>query len=433
MRSVACSSQRPRILLGAYACQPNWGSESFVGWNRAVQASRFGQVDVILHAYAKEVAAIEAAVERDGLADSIRFHVLDDTPLERALQRVPGGFYPSYRLWQRRAYRLAQRLHAEAPFDLVHQATFCGYREPGELWKLDVPFVWGPVGGTQDTPAAFLDSAGPQMAVTERVRTALNGVQLRGGRVRRAAEAADVLLAANSTGKRDLERVLGVTVRQHLETGTGEVGSPKRWADRKPGPFRLLWAGVLNPTKGLHLMLGALEQLRAGALGGGPEVELIVVGDGPEASLLTDVPGVDWRGWIPRDDLLNLYADVDGFAFTSLRDTSGNVMLEALSAGLPVIYLDHQGAADVCSVECGLPVPVTTPDEVVQDLARAVTTLATQAPLYDRLSRGAIEQARALSWQANGDVVNALYAQVLGLDADTDAREGTREALLAEA
>jgi glycosyltransferase involved in cell wall biosynthesis len=409
-------TSRPRLLLGAYTCNPTLGSEPFVGWNRVAQAARFGDVDVILCAEPGELELLAEAVESEGIAGRVRFHNVPHTAAERAFQRVPGGFYPTYRRWQRRAFRLAHRLHAERPFDLAHQVTFCGYREPGDLWRLDAPFVWGPVGGTQNTPAAFLDIGSRSMAVTERVRTVLNGIQLRGRRVRRAAEAAEVLLAANSTGKRDLERATGATVRQLLETGTDGVGEAKRWADREPGPFRLLWAGQLIPTKGLRLALAALADLREAARHGGPEVELIVVGDGPERDLLTGVPDVDWRGWMPRAELIELYAHADAFAFTSLRDTSGNVMLEALSAGLPVIYLDHQGAADVCSPSCGRPIPVTSPDEVIRYLVEAVTALASDPVGYDRRSRGAIARARELCWRANGDAVNALYAEVLGLD-----------------
>ena len=52
------------------------------------------------------------------------------------------------------------RLHQQLRFNLVHQATFCGFREPGFLWKLDAPFLWGPIGGTQNYPWRFLGEAG---------------------------------------------------------------------------------------------------------------------------------------------------------------------------------------------------------------------------------------------------------------------------------
>ena len=417
----AAETGRPRVLLGVFSCHPDNGSEQTVGWNRIVEATRFGEVEAITHVE-DNVEAVRRALDRDALA-GVRVHFLPLSRAERALLRAPGTYYAGYRLWHRRALRLAEQLHAERPFDVVHQATLCGYREPGELWRLGVPFVWGPVGGTQNTPAAYLRYGGPRMTLREGLRSALNKLQLRTSRrVRHAARHAAAVLVANSTGRADFAQALGVEATQQLETGVRDIGRPKRWADRAPGPFRLLWAGDVVQRKGIRLALDALAVLRAPVAEGGRglDVKLIVVGDGADRDVLPSADGVDWRGWIPRADLLALYHRSDALAFTSLRDTSGNVMLEALAAGLPVVYLDHQGARDMGSAACGIPVEVSTPAASVAGLIDGVASLATDPSLYDRLSAGAIARAHALSWRANGDAVNAIYARLSGQPAEPE-------------
>ena len=302
-------------------------------------------------------------------------------------------------------------MHRRMPFDLAHQVNLCGFREPGDLWKLGVPFVWGPVGGTQNTPPAFLRYGGARMAVREGLRGLANDVQLRlSRRVRRAAAAADVVLAANADGRRHIEDALGVRVQQLLETGVRAVGEPRRWLDRAPGPLRVLWAGELVQRKGLRVVLDAVDAVRRR---GGPAIELILVGDGPARAAAEGREGVDVRGWIPRAELFDLYERVDVLAFTSLRDTSGNVMLEGLAAGLPTVFLDHQGPAAIGSAACGVPVPVTTPERAVAGVAQALEALATDPARYDALSLGAIRRAEELHWQRNGDVVNGIYADLL--------------------
>ncbi len=77
-------------------------------------------------------------------------------------------------MWHRRAYRFALELSGEIQFDLVHQSTMCGFREPGRLWKLDAPFIWGPVGGTQNYPWRFLPQAGFTGALKEGARNIVN-------------------------------------------------------------------------------------------------------------------------------------------------------------------------------------------------------------------------------------------------------------------
>src|SRR5207302_8732370 len=102
---------------------------------------------------------------------------------------------------------------------------------------------------------------------------------------------------------------------------------------------------------------------------------------------------IQWMGWLPHAEALRQYEWADVLAFTSLRDTSGNVVLEALAAGVPVICLDHQGVHDIVTPACGIKVPVTTPRQVIAGLGQAVMALARDPKLGERLSEGARERA----------------------------------------
>ena len=53
---------------------------------------------------------------------------------------------------------LARELDARIDFDVVHQVTGTGFREPGHLWKLGKPFVWGPIGGLQFFPLRLFNA-----------------------------------------------------------------------------------------------------------------------------------------------------------------------------------------------------------------------------------------------------------------------------------
>jgi peptidoglycan/xylan/chitin deacetylase (PgdA/CDA1 family) len=116
---------------------------------------------------------------------------------------------------------------------------------------------------------------------------------------------------------------------------------------------------------------------------------------------------------LPHDEALRHYQWADAFVFTSLRDTTGTVVLEALGAGLPVVCLDHQGAHDVVTAECGVKIPVRTPRQVVEDLAQAITRLAQAPAQRQRLGQGAMERARQYLWSRQGERVAAVYEEVL--------------------
>jgi glycosyltransferase involved in cell wall biosynthesis len=125
----------------------------------------------------------------------------------------------------------------------------------------------------------------------------------------------------------------------------------------------LLWVGRLFPHKALGIAFEALAQL--------PEesaVQLTVVGDGPERDRLmakAHALGVSarivWLGQVPWTRAIDAMDTAHALVFTSLRDSSGAQLLEAMARGLPVITLDHQGAADHVPDDAGIKIPVTTP------------------------------------------------------------------------
>jgi len=74
----------------------------------------------------------------------------------------------------------------------------------------------------------------------------------------------------------------------------------------------------------------------------------VVVGDGPmRPALMRAFPDAHFLGLLPREKLAEAYAAADVFVFPSVTDTFGNVMLEALSSGLPVAAFPVTGPRDI--------------------------------------------------------------------------------------
>lgn len=399
----------------AYACAPGWGSEPGIGWNWALQAAQRYDTWVIVEGV-KYGPPVKQYLEQHGPIPGLTFLFLPRDGWIRKIGSVPGLSYLSYNLWHRRALKYARQLHQEIQFDLVHQVTFCGYREPGYLWKLGIPFVWGPVGGTQNYPWRFLPVAGFRGALSETLRTTLNWVQLHWSpRIGRAVRSATALLAANTTIERDFARAQGRTPEILLETGVRQQQLREPEPAASNGPVRLLWSGDLSPWKALPLLLRALA-----ALPDDVPYKLTILGKGPLqgswqrlAKRLGLSEHITWKGWVPYEDALKQYAGADLFVFTSLRDTTGNVVLEALANGVPVIGLNHQGVRDVVTPECGVKIPVTTPNHVVGEISRAITELARDPDRRSRLARGALDRARYYLWSEQGKRMAAVYRRAL--------------------
>jgi glycosyltransferase involved in cell wall biosynthesis len=120
---------------------------------------------------------------------------------------------------------------------------------------------------------------------------------------------------------------------------------------------------------------------------------------------------VEFRDFVSRDELLNLYRSMDCFMFPSLHDSSGNVVLEAMSRGVPVVCLNLGGPPTFVDSTCGRVVSVAGRDErrVVEGLADAVLELASSPSLLEDLSKGALLRATNLNWKAQ---VERSYEQI---------------------
>jgi glycosyltransferase involved in cell wall biosynthesis len=406
---------RARVLQIAFICDPDYSMESRIGWWRAVHAARAYDVTV-LYFDGREPDELAERAKAAGVEGHVRFvRVLHGT-LGSLLCCTATTYYLGYRLWHQTAFELARRMHHSAPFDLVHQTTFCGYREPGLGWRLGVPFVWGPVGGTQSFPTAFLGHLAIKDAWIELCRNAINAFQLRfSARVRAAARRASVLLTATRKAQADLKQALGVDSTVVLETAIDTPVAPPRPMRPASEPLRILWSGRLRAWKTLPLLFDALAKLPEDV-----DFRVRVLGEGPmegawrrHAERRGIASRVEWVGWGPYRETLHHYRWADCFAFTSMRDTSGTGLIEALAAGAPLVTVDHQGAADIVTDDCGLRASVESPAIAVAALADAIERLARDRELLHRLSRGATARAADFLWERQAKPLLGWYSNCL--------------------
>jgi glycosyltransferase involved in cell wall biosynthesis len=117
--------------------------------------------------------------------------------------------------------------------------------------------------------------------------------------------------------------------------------------------------------------------------------------------------------WPTYAETLPHYDWADVFAFTSLRDTSGTGLLEALATACPIVSVNHQGAADIVDKTCGILVPVENQEVAVHGFADAIISLHRSPELCKQLSDGALERAQQYRWDSRLDWTRSLYEKVL--------------------
>lgn len=396
------SSARPlRILVVAYACNPRSGSEHAVGWGFIRALSEKHQLVVITEEEKCKVDVEAWLAEHPKYKAHLEFHFIRKQR-SRLLRRIwPPSYYFFYRKWHLAAYALAQFLNSQHRFDLVHQLTMVGYREPGYLWKLGIPFVWGPIGGMGRFPSRFMSSLGLYGAMYYTAYNLINAWQERfSSRARHAARTAGAaLVAATPDDQAGTQKYWAQASHLMAEVGLPEVGHvvPTRRAHGEP--LRIVWSGLHIARKALPLGLRGLAKLprhvhwRLDVLGQGPLTEKWA----RQAEELGIAKQCHFHGWVERDAALKIMAGGHVMLITSLRDLTSTVTVEALAQGMPVVCLDHCGFSAAIDDSCGIKVPVTTPAGVVTGLRDALLALDDESRRL-RLSEGALARARNYAW-----------------------------------
>lgn len=398
-----------RILLSAYACEPDKGSEPGIGWHWAIEIARLGH-EVHILTRANNVAAVARGLaSMRGLP--LFVHGFDLPRSLRWWKRGQRGLRSYYLLWQWGAYRRARALHRAFSFDLVHHITLGVFRHPSFMGRLGIPFVFGPVGGGEYAPPALLNSLPLRGRIAERLRSLANRLALADPLVRGTLRRA-VLVCCNTpeTLAQLPHGLLSKCICVHDVAVDPEslaaalAPAPDAIPAPDAGP-RFFFAGRLLYWKGINLALHALAQLRTQQ----PGARLTLAGTGRDrawlerrARSLGVHDAVDWLGWVPRSELLGLYARHTAFVFPSLHDSGGTVVMEAMAQGLPVICLDLGGPGAILPADCGVKISARgrTEDDVVADLAAAMLNLATDSSLQGRLAANALAAARRMTWSA---------------------------------
>jgi glycosyltransferase involved in cell wall biosynthesis len=168
------------------------------------------------------------------------------------------------------------------------------------------------------------------------------------------------------------------------------------------------YVGRLAIEKGLDVALAAMHKL-AGATN--PKIVFALAGDGPYADYCrANAPaGTHFTGRIEGDTLSAFFASADLFIFPSTTDTFGNVLLEAMASGLPVIGADVGPTRELLAGGGGVTVAPGDADALVG----AIRSLAADPARRRELATAGIASAAQASWDEIFDGLIADYHRVI--------------------
>jgi len=402
-----------KILYIAYSCMPNKGSEEKIGWNIPLEASKTNEVFVLTKEEHRK--AINEYVSENKI-DNIKFYFCDIPVVYKKLFK---GVAYSMRLnfWHKNAYSLVEEICRTENIEIVHQITPIEFRSIGRYAEIpNIKFICGPLGGGEFLPDGLRCYAKGNLFV-EWMREKLNKNALKKYEKTNKLSACSYIMFANRETKKYLaELTVGVPQRLFFDNGIdeGEFSDKSSNADGKTMVF--LVAGRLAYRKGHAFLLDALERLPEGV-----DYQVRIVGEGPEREKIQKkcrnskfADKVVFTGRIPFSEMEKEYKNADVFIMPSIRETTGAVLLEAMSKGLPVITIDRFGGPVLFDSDSGWLYSGENREEFIKRLSDIIIECISNPELVKVRGDVAREKAKQHLWKNKIEVYNAVYKEVIG-------------------
>lgn len=421
-----------RILLIAELANPDWVSVPLEGYCLYEALSRVADVHLVTQVRNEENLR-KAGVAADW------FTALDNRSVEQPLYRAaaflrgtkdPGGvgqtintalstfayYWFEVMLWRRFGGRIRAR-----EFDVVHRLTPLSPTIPSVIApgcaKAGVPFVVGPLNGGLPWPRMFSRERHQEKEWLTYVR---DGYKLMPGYRSTRRRAAAII-----AGSRDTLRQVASAYREKCVYIPENGLDPKRFdlsgsaASSEPvaAPLRVAFVGRMVPYKLPGLVLDAALPLLQQNL-----AHVDFYGDGPELPKLKEKVAaeglsgaVTFHGGVRHDQLREGLAKAHVFAFPSVREFGGAVVLEAMAQGLVPIVVDYGGPGEHVSPSTGYAIPMGPPEAIVEGLRSALQELLHHPEKIRPMGEKARERVRRhYTWDAKAAQVMEVYRWVLG-------------------
>lgn len=399
-----------KVLISAFSCGAGLGSEPGIGWNLAYELSQFHSVTVLTtHEYKNNNDQALHKNSANGLAI-----VYFDLPLGLCRlnrRRLTQQVY--YYLWQLAAIHVVRDLHARQRFDLCHHVTLVRYWAPSCLAWLNIPFIWGTVGGGEITPKSLLRTLRFKGRIFEMMKLLISRAAEWDPFVRRTARRASRVFAS-TTDTAERLRKMGVQ-EVEVQTQVGMTQDELKEAPFVGGVCRFISVGRMIHWKGFILGLEAFARVED------QSSEFWFVGDGACHSELEEfvkINGLQNRvaffGSLPREEVLQKIAEADVLVHPSFHDSAGLVCLEAMALGRPVVCLNTGGPAELVDESSGYRVAVDSEEVAINGLHEVLETLASCPEL--RSSMGAAARKRVeerFLWSKKADFFSEVYQQLI--------------------
>ena len=407
------TTNKPKIFVSAYACEPGLGSEIGVGWHWVLEMSKHFELWVLTRESNR--GTIEPWIAEHPEFSGIHFLYFDLPKWARFWKKGLRGVRTYYNIWQMFTNRIVKRTMRENGIKVFHHLTYGNV-----LWKVSSYgqkqfFVWGPVGGLETIPAEYSNHYARKSRLIEWVRRAVVKMLPLNIGFKRRCKNADLMLCKTEITRdlipaKDRERaVLFTDVAVEKQPIVANADSKANSA------VEFITVGRLDAWRGFDLVIESFAR----AAKTNKNIHLSIVGKGADKERLKGIveqlglkEQISFAGKVAMDEYYRLLATSDVVVNASLKEGAVTVSFDSMAMGKPLICLDTTGYTRYFSNDYAVVIPRTEREEVIINLAAAMERL-TNADERKTIGEKAKNAGAQFTWEARGEEFKELLIKEL--------------------
>lgn len=331
------TANRMRVLMIAYAYSPSMGSEYRHAWELSHELSKHHDLTLLFGDSDGRMGSFNSydqyqAKNKDSVY-AIKVEVsLVEKAIARLMLRMPFSLFFAFllRFWHIRAFKIAKALHADQPFDVVHQLGPIGFRNPGYCWKLDTLTYWGPIGGAQYVNLKMVRRKFSLYFFEALIRNIDVSLKRLSPYVRNAALRFDRLSFATPENKAYFGKFFMRDGEIISDQGLRHDTKHELFARKRGKGLVVAWGGTLNARKNIDLLIAIAERCPI-------DIEFRVMGDGPMRDVLEHAadqnPRIKVLGHLERVKVQEVLDGSDAILLTSLSEANTAILFEGIENG----------------------------------------------------------------------------------------------------
>ena len=407
------TTDKLKIFVSAYACEPGLGSEIGVGWHWVLEMSKHFELWVLTRESNR--GTIEPWIAAHTEFAGIHFLYFDLPKWARFWKKGMRGVRTYYNIWQLCTNRILKRTMQENDIKIFHHLTYGNV-----LWKVSSYgrkqfFVWGPVGGLETIPAEYSCQYARKSRIIEWVRrAAVKMLPLNFGFKKRCKNADLILCKTEIT--RDLipakhrdKSVLFTDVA--VENNATAINTNSKENDT----VEFITVGRLDAWRGFDLVIESFARVAKT----NKKLHLTIVGKGADKQRLSGIverlgiqEQVTFTGKVAMEEYYRLLAESDVVVNASLKEGAVTVSFDSMAMGKPLICLDTTGYTRYFSNDYAVVIPRTGRKEVIDNLTAAMERM-TDADERKTIGEKARNAGAQFTWAARGEEFKELLMKEL--------------------